>query len=966
MPINTKWLTVQSPNPAILALVPLLFDYLSAKTSFYQRAGSHREMEATDEVAIVVPDPSFPEETYKDYKPFPDAVQKTIDEILAEEESLEEGRSHQWPFYSGADQYDESSFFTSSYGQTPPPVKRSPVSTRSKIKGKQHKTLNTTEARKKRSTATRTITVVDLCSDGDEQATDGMSFKDDKHRRDSEVEDAYFNTTEVTASLSTQPQASHSIQSRPFDVKHGKTEILRGSDEMTIAEPKNLGNNDGKTAADNVAPASPSAKVSVKTLSLSRQDYEEESSIFRNVKKSTKRRILRFIAAHPFMSHSVQPVWRSERQQFIKDMVAEAVKLGLETSLLWSLIMYVRRLYLVRVGVEAGPIADDTNDPCFGQEVDDTASKPSTSQICQRKIPGHGPASSQHDMTKVTARADEKTAPMRDLTCIATDVPTPPLSAPLTTAFDERTDDVNKDPVCKQPNSEFTYCSDHGMKNHGKTEAPLSIKTASKPCSLLTEAQLRQNDDPAAIADPIKSFDDAPWETTGIPEVSYSFDVSHEKLTESKQPLKFVPSKSSKHERNQGPSSACNYPAMSEPEIGASEPQCLTLHEKSAQTSDRTSSDQLSAQTASKSQASAIAKMSERQEQKSRRRMIEVARKTFDGMPASSPLQAAGDLAISDQPAKKREGSTSVTSLNCHSNRELLAGTTSAPVTGPDANQGQEMPSLGLDEPVSNVAQSMSKSQKRKERKRLKREKKQLKYQQKKSRRQEAQEESTSNEPDRSPENTFREKPVLTGKAPVLSSKPLTIDTEPRKARKRKDCAQKLEKKKERKRKRKSRRREMGSSSSNGNRGHGDLLSDGEENGTEAPNRAIENHRSKRRKLESPVDSLHLFGTTNTGLSTPAHDSMRIRKNPEDRISYSENKPDSQLLDFQDERPRIPGNVRDLHADLAVPPDKATKLQRPRQSLATTFSAPSRSAGSPRSRSSGLSPDMEEVRDEDF
>jgi hypothetical protein len=111
--------------------------------------------------------------------------------------------------------------------------------------------------------------------------------------------------------------------------------------------------------------------ASSKEVGRSAKDREEEAFIFSSVSQSVKRRVMHFILKHPFMSHFVQPVKRSARRQFTTELVEKAQSVGLDFSMIWSLIKYVRTLYLDRAGVNAEPLAASLVDIPFGQEIHD-------------------------------------------------------------------------------------------------------------------------------------------------------------------------------------------------------------------------------------------------------------------------------------------------------------------------------------------------------------------------------------------------------------------------------------------------------------------------------------------------------------------------------------------------------------------------------------------------------------------
>lgn len=312
-------------------------------------------MASADDFSVVPPPPTFPTETYHNYKVFPDDVEQTIDQILDEEADLEESRSSDWPFYSGADESRASPASDSSRNgdSEKTPAELSLPREMTKSTAKKTKKSTKPKKKKKRDAATREITVIDLCSDDGDHGPEDMDIDHDKHDEhdDSEEMNGNGNLRTLNNPAADAPQTLNNVITQtakpgPIDEKDAEANtVINETNASKTASPKEGGR-------------------SVK-------DREEEAFIFSSVSQSVKNRVMCFILRHPFMCQFVQPVKRSARRQFTTELVAKAQSAGLDFSKIWNLIKYVRTLYLDRAGVNAEPLAASLADIPFGQEIHD-------------------------------------------------------------------------------------------------------------------------------------------------------------------------------------------------------------------------------------------------------------------------------------------------------------------------------------------------------------------------------------------------------------------------------------------------------------------------------------------------------------------------------------------------------------------------------------------------------------------
>lgn len=312
-------------------------------------------MARADDFSVVPPPPTFPTETYQNYTVFPDDVEQTMDQILDEEVDLEESRSSEWPFYFGTNQCKASpaSDLLRNGDSEKAPAELSPLREMTKSTAKKTNKSNKSKKKKKRDAATREITVIDLCSDDGDHGPEDMDIDHDKH-------DEHDGSGEMNGNGNLRT-LDNSVADASETLNNVTTETAKpGPIDEKAVEANTVINETG--ASKTTSPQEGGRSV---------KGREEEAFIFSSVSKSVKRRIMCFIFRHPFMSQFVQPVKRSARRQFTTELVEKALSVGLDFSMIWNLIKYVRTLYLDFAGVSAQPLADSLADIPFGQEIHD-------------------------------------------------------------------------------------------------------------------------------------------------------------------------------------------------------------------------------------------------------------------------------------------------------------------------------------------------------------------------------------------------------------------------------------------------------------------------------------------------------------------------------------------------------------------------------------------------------------------
>ncbi|KAJ6013400.1 hypothetical protein N7540_007991 [Penicillium herquei] len=287
-------------------------------------------MDFTDKVAVLIPPPSQDPSTYK---PFPEEVERIVDEILSEEASLESSRDDDWKLTSTSISDESSSGLLSSAiagpssqeGKTPlRPFHSSTTTSTSKTR----KQTNTSPQRRSR-TARRTITVVNMASDSEEEDVSSKGGDDTPEEND------------VTSAM----EYNDDVNSNAANLANAPTVPTPTQPDVVDGQDDHMSTIDG--------------------------DGAEEHVIFSSVSESAQSDLLTFIGSHQFMLESVQPVRKSARRQFTGEVRNKALSAGMPDEAIYGLIHYVRRLYLEFAGVEAEKLIDFADDIPFGSEIDD-------------------------------------------------------------------------------------------------------------------------------------------------------------------------------------------------------------------------------------------------------------------------------------------------------------------------------------------------------------------------------------------------------------------------------------------------------------------------------------------------------------------------------------------------------------------------------------------------------------------
>ncbi|KAJ5682171.1 hypothetical protein N7462_005336 [Penicillium macrosclerotiorum] len=247
---------------------------------------------------VIAPQP----ESIASYKPFGDDVNRTVEKILLEEASLDERREGDWHLHSGDTTGVSTGHNSRSGSEWKSPISPGP--------------RQSVPVKKKRSVATRNITVVDLVRDDESAITDTMNdgYNKDHSANEGAIEDEI-----------------HAEEAPLTD------DFCRGHAQRTIEGQSEL---------------------------------ITEDLIFSTVPTAERYRVLRFIATHPFMLNPVQTFPRSARRLFYKELRREARSVGMRNSAVDKLIQHVWRIYLDGIESVYQLSADvlDAEDCPFGEE----------------------------------------------------------------------------------------------------------------------------------------------------------------------------------------------------------------------------------------------------------------------------------------------------------------------------------------------------------------------------------------------------------------------------------------------------------------------------------------------------------------------------------------------------------------------------------------------------------------------
>jgi hypothetical protein len=794
-------------------------------------------MASPDDFSIVPPPPSYPTESYKNYKVFPDFVEEAMDKILSEEANLEESRSNDWPFYSGADgSGDSPSSYALRSGDTgkPEPVLSTPrVLTKSKAK----KTIKSIKPKKKRSAATREITVIDLCDDDEDAMPKDMEVDHDKH-------DEPHDSQEVNGDVNPQ------VVDTPADDSDDKTEFFddveggAGTVNVNIVNPKTVNVNivnaktvesgpvHVKTIETNVS-ADENITVSKNGVRHSEEDFKEEEHIFSCVTESVKGHVLHFIVAHPFMSQFVQPVKRSARRQFITDMCKEALSKGLDPGVIWDLIKYVRRIYLDRAGVRAEPLAPGLEDIPFGEEVEDDHESRAPSRKSHKRSRKEGSPGLKNKRNKrrlLDAQKPAQPVAVPEVIEIADDDTNPPspelVNSPSHTK-DEQTTVVQVQSIPDSPLNPIDTNGDEVphevVENHVVESTP---ELPSQPLNVRAQENYE-----GATTVQVKSTPDLPLETGDATVSQAAETLSTDGFIRSSVPIERTISAHDMDEGHKDAQEASNLSMLGECANDEIMPESRREPEISPQAAADRMPENSNPTLVPEHNEKPPATISKSKKRKARRQLLqkalqeEKATEAKDDAQPTPPLQKLVVCGVDNTaPAthKCSEPGTSVNGDRLPGNLGVSNGLPKATTTLIPESLFPDLPS----EATSKTTTKLSKNQKRQERKRARREKKERKKQERIIKELNAQQQPTESWLKHhnilnSPNNPAQA--MQTKKTQALC-KPPAIDPEPRKEKKRKEREHKREQKRERKRKRESLKLEANSNTIDDGQNQDDLL----------------------------------------------------------------------------------------------------------------------------------------------
>lgn len=768
--------------------------------------------ESPDDLSIIVPLPSYPTDTYKDYKPFDDFYERTVDEILDEDANLEGLRDNDWPFYSGGDGSGESpasySLRKGDYNEGNTLSSTPRVTRKSKAKDLTTKSKN---PKKKRPAAKRRITVIDLCSDDEDPAPKGMDIGHDKDREQGDPKEVNGDGSLQADDV---PEYDSDGTLNFVDAREDREDnvTVNTANEKTVES----GSVDVEAVEANVA-AGDKLDVSQNTTTKgvkhrhSVDGSEEEDFIFSSVSESVRGELLKFISEHPFMSQFVQPVNRSARRQFITDLYNEALSKKLDFSVIWDLIKYVRLLYLDNAGVDAEPLAPGSDDIPFGQEIEDEPASNPPSRKSHKRSRKEGSPGLKHKRSKrrfLDVQEPPKPAAVPEVIEIADDS-TGPSSQELpdvpSCETDEQITTVQVQSTPGSPIGPAVAVSDDAQVQ-AKIFEPLVIENPPELLSQPLDLQAYENYEEVTIVQ-VESTPELPLES-GDATVSHTAETIHtEDIIQSTLPIEeTIPA----HDNEEGFEDAEEPSKISMVgEIANDEAVSESLHEPRvslpAATDNKPTPTSLNPTIDSEENKNLPAQLSKSQKRKARRKLLKKARQeekateTVDDIQPALPLPKIVVSGDDDATSAAQNSATAGSAVNDECVSGNLDEPNGPPKTATDVILFPDFPC----EPTTVAPKKLSKNQKRQGRKREKKEKKRrekgLKAQQQSANSWLKHHNKVDNQT--TPMQTLQAKEI---QVPEPLPKRTVIDPEPRKERKRKGREHKLEQKQERKRKRES------------------------------------------------------------------------------------------------------------------------------------------------------------------
>ncbi|KAJ5096996.1 hypothetical protein N7456_007717 [Penicillium angulare] len=316
-------------------------------------------MTLIDRIAIIPPPPS---QEISTYKPFPDEVERIFDEILSEEAS----------FLSGEGEWDMPGVSAGSESL-------SGASIHSPLASSHKHFVSSPHLPTSKSTPTST-----------KQDT-GQTHLQSQSR-------PVPKNIEVIEILSDTEAYESMVDQSVVQGKSSKMGKIKGN------------RRNGQSADQGDAQPEPASA-----------DHAEEGVIFASVDISARQKILDFVVSHQFLAQPTQPVRKSTRRRFTRDVRREAISHGMPDEAIYGLIHYVRRIYLDLAGVDAGTLSEYADDITFGDEFDDSPERKSctksrkrglrssdvTEEVAPKKQKQHKRRSRQSDVSEQPLLPDE-------------------------------------------------------------------------------------------------------------------------------------------------------------------------------------------------------------------------------------------------------------------------------------------------------------------------------------------------------------------------------------------------------------------------------------------------------------------------------------------------------------------------------------------------------------------------------
>lgn len=874
-------------------------------------------MASPDDLAIVLPPPSYPTDTYRDYKPFDDFYERTVDEILDEDANLEGLRDTDWPFYSGGDGAGESPAYSlrkgvSNEGNTLSPTPRAIKKSKAK-----DLTAKSNKLKKKRPAAKREITVIDLCSDDEYPAPENMEIGRDKTKEqgdpkemngignlqtDTALEDDSDGTLEFVDAMESQEDSANVNTVNKNGVEPGPVDVE--AVEANVA------------AVDEIDVSRTTTTKRVRHRH-SMKGSKEEKIIFSSVSESVRGEVLEFIAEHPFMSRFVQPVRRSAKRQFIKEMCDQAESKGLDRSVLYDLIKYVRRLYLDSAGVDAEPLAPDCNDIPFGQEIDDDStpnppSRKSHKRGRKERSPGIKNKSSKRRLLDVQKPPHPVSVPEAiEIADDSTGPLSPELPDVLSCTIDEKVTVIQIQSTPDSPIGPAVAVSDGAKVQNNVFDPPVIESTPELPSQPLDLQNHEICEDTTIVQ--VESTPELPLEPGSATVFHTTETIQTEDIVKSTLTIEETISAPDNEEGSKDAQMFNKIASVGDYANDEAMPESLYEPRIPLQTAtdNEPTSTSLNSTIDSETNKNLPAQLSKTQKRRARRKLLkqaveeEKATETMDDIQPALMLPKIVDFGDDDANSAAQDSATARSgvddeTVSCNSDKS----------NGPPKDAtGMIQENLFLDfpsEPINEAPKKLSKNQQRQERRRAKREKKEKRIQERREKELEAEQQSATSWLKHHNKHDTQDTPMQTLQAkkfqfPKALPKRKVIDPEPRKEKKRKEREHKREQKRERKRKRESLKLELESEFNDEDQYQEDLPADkdleldGQELDSQLKKHGKQERKRQRQPLALPHDKGDIEDDPTSGIqpsngSIESHTVANIREENEVSPDYDERK----------------------------------------------------------------------------